>query len=487
MKATESSSIQTYLEEINSTALLNRQDEIALARRLQQNLERYRRSILATDYMLEAAVDLLEKVRDGQARLHDVIEMPSSGVAATRQVRRLLEQRLPPVQELLRQNREEFARAISPRSLAVAQRGAWKRVLVRRRQAAGLAEQLPLKIQSLQPALGELQGIARQMKRLRRQLLAQRGSADGKKRAAILAQLKELMLRTREDPATLSQRLAHIARRRRAYDAARQELCVRNLRLVVYVAKMYRNRGMSLLDLIQEGNTGLLRAVEKFDPSRGFKFCTYATWWIRQAILRAIGNQSRTVRVPAHISERMGRLRAVSERLVQDKRSEPSLQETAEAAGWSVEETDRTLRGQRQPLSLDRPVRGREESSWIEQLRDTREDRPPTEADKGFLKCRIAELLEELSWRDREIIKLRYGLGDGYAYSLDQVAYVFAVSRERVRQIESRALRRLQQPTSAARLVDFLEDPRESECRPAGGAGSANPADGTPSAPANAC
>ena len=262
--------------------------------------------------------------------------------------------------------------------------------------------------------------------------------------------------RVQEDRSTLSQRLADIARCKLSHEAARQDLSVPNSRLVVSIAKRYRNRGMSLLDLIQEGNMGLLRAVDKFEPARGCRFSTYATWWIRQAILRAVSQQSRTIRVPDHIATRFGRIRNAEERLIHDHSNEPTVQETARAAGLSIHDTASALQSQRHPLSLDDPLTEQRGSSLAERLADGREDRPPAEADRSLLRKQMAEVLQELNWRDRQVLVLRYGLGDGRTYTLDEIGETFAISRERVRQIETRALQSLQRPMTAARLVDFV-------------------------------
>jgi len=195
--------------------------------------------------------------------------------------------------------------------------------------------------------------------------------------------------------------------------------------------------------------------VDKFEPWRGFKFCTYATWWIRQAIRRAIGEQSRAIRIPAHVAGHLSRVHSATEQLIQSNLNEPDVEETAEAAGLSVSETDYVLQSQRHPLSLDQTTPDQRESSLADTLRDYREGSPTAGVDRHLLKSSIMEVLQELSWRDREIIRLRYGLGDGHAYTLCQVSKIFAISRERVRQIETRALRKLQQPMAAARLVDF--------------------------------
>jgi RNA polymerase primary sigma factor len=278
----------------------------------------------------------------------------------------------------------------------------------------------------------------------------------------IRKELRYLMRITLEAPSTLNRRMRRTTRLQEEYDAAKRQLSAGNLRLVVSIAKRYRNRGLSFLDLIQEGNTGLMRAVDKFEHARGYKFSTYATWWIRQAITRAIADQSRTIRVPVHMIETMSKVRCVTRDLLQKNGSEPSVEETAEEAGLSIDETGCVLQMSRQPLSLDQPVGDHEDSYFGEFLQDYREEDPLYDMNRDLLKRRIADVLAALNYREREIIRLRYGLADGYAYTLEEVGKIFSVTRERVRQIEAKAVRKLQHPVRSRQLSGFLDRPMTS-------------------------
>ncbi|HLF94671.1 MAG TPA: sigma-70 family RNA polymerase sigma factor, partial [Planctomycetota bacterium] len=262
---------------------------------------------------------------------------------------------------------------------------------------------------------------------------------------------------TLEGPEDLRARVRDIRERFDDYERTKRKLSSGNLRLVVAIGKRYRNRGLTFLDLIQEGNTGLMKAVEKYEYRRGYKFSTYATWWIRQAITRAIADQGRTIRIPVHMIEAMTRIRQVARKLAQENGREPSLEEIAGESGISLEETQRVLKISKYPISLDRPVGEGEDSDFGDFFEDTSVESPVASVTHRMLRDRIEATLQSLSFREREIIKLRYGLGVGYTYTLEEVGKIFKVTRERVRQIEAKSLRKLQHPLRSRMLEGFMD------------------------------
>ncbi len=265
-----------------------------------------------------------------------------------------------------------------------------------------------------------------------------------------LKEIGQIPLLSQEEERALADRIAA------GDESAKQELSEANLRLVVSIAKRYLGRGMPLLDLIQEGNLGLIKAVEKFDPTKGFKFSTYATWWIRQAITRAIADQARTIRIPVHMVENINRVKKAQSRLLHEKGRDPSPSEVAEVADMPEDKVVEIMRIAQEPVSLETPIGEEDESHLSDFIKDEEQENPEDAASQSMLKEQLENALYTLTPREMNVLKLRYGLLDGRSHTLEEVGQQFNVTRERIRQIEAKALRKLRHPSRSKKLKDFL-------------------------------
>lgn len=450
--------VRMYLTQMGEIPLLTRQQEISLAKEIEITRRRFRARLLECDYVARVAVKALRRVYTGELPFDRTVQVSVTDRLEKDQILGRLPHNLRTIDTLLKRNRRDYRIATSKRYRMAERRDAWRRLGLRRRRAVLLIEELGLRTQRIEATIATLENFSRRVDFLRTQIEYHRKNRSAASvREPVIKEYRSILRATQETPKSLRNRVRYVQQVYTQYQRAKRGLSEGNLRLVVSIAKKYRNRGLSFLDLIQEGNAGLMRAVDKFEYRRGFKFCTYATWWIRQAITRAVADQSRTIRIPVHMVETMSKVRNVSRKLLQELGREPTIEETARASGTAIDEARRVLAMSRYPISLDRPVGNSEDSHFGDLLPDAAAESPATGAAQEMLRGRINKVLKTLSYREREIIKLRYGLGDGYSYTLEEVGHIFKVTRERIRQIEAKAVRKLQQPSRSAELAGFLD------------------------------
>lgn len=445
-----------YLRQMGSIPLLNREKEIALAKRLEYRRNRFRSAALLCPRVLARVLEKFEQIAAGQTPIDPNVDVYSSAELrlSRAQILSRLGTDLPTLRVLLDQDATTFE--IGVRDEFRGGTSAWRRDrFVRLAKCRKLVNELSPRTELLERWTDELNDLANELKHLAIAHAEAVGPSDRARQAKLLRDAECRASMTADELAAF---VRVLRKRRFAYQAVRKELAEANLRLVVSIAKNYRNRGLPFSDLIQEGNRGLMRAVDKYEWRLEFKFGTYATWWIRQGITRALHDHARTVRVPCHQISLMSKMEKKRGEMAAATGRDPTAAELAQALGVK-EEDARSLRVVgRHPVSLNDAIGGDGERALEDFLSDGQVPNPGEHVDANLLKERIGEVLKSLAPREREVIELRFGLKDGTPRTLDEVAKQYGITRERIRQIEARGLLKLRQPTRSCRLEEFADE-----------------------------
>jgi len=445
--------LHCYLKEIAEVPLLTAAQEVTFAREIRRTRWIFRRTLVASDTILKSVLEPLTLIRDGKLRRDHTLDVSATDATRKAQLVKQLGPAITTVKQLLEGNRIDTEFVINGRNDLSERKEVWRGIVRRRHRGMRLVEELELRIGFLNAMVEQVCDALKQMSILKRQI---RNARDPEIQKLKRRQLLELVRGLGETPATMRRYVARVETARADYERAKHALAAANLRLVVSMAKRYRNRGLGFLDLIQEGNMGLMRAVDKFEYRRGNKFSTYAIWWIRQAITRAIGDQSRLIRVPVHMISTLSKVQTMARELLQDNGCTPSIEETADTLGLATRDAACLTRLSQQTLSLDSTLLENDESQYAHVIEDTRHVKQ-LNWDDDLLQERLQGIMETLNQREREVLRLRFGLNGGTVHTLEEVSQRFSVTRERVRQIQSRAVRKLRQPETMRALACFLD------------------------------